>query len=50
MLGTFLEWIAIIFITVPSFAPVVLNLGFDPVWFGVPFAMNSQMYYLSPPP
>jgi tripartite ATP-independent transporter DctM subunit len=49
LLGTFLEWIAIIFITVPIFAPVVVDLGFDPVWFGVLFAMNIQMYYLSPP-
>lgn len=49
LLGTFLEWIAIIFITVPIFAPVVVSLGYDPVWFGVLFAMNIQIYYLSPP-
>lgn len=49
VLGTFLEWIAIIFITVPIFAPVVVDLGYDPVWFGVLFAMNIQIYYLSPP-
>ncbi len=49
VLGTFLEWIAIIFITVPIFAPVIVDLGFDPVWFGVLFAMNIQIYYLSPP-
>jgi tripartite ATP-independent transporter DctM subunit len=49
VLGTFLEWIAILFITVPIFAPVVSDLGFDPIWFGVLFAMNIQIYYLSPP-
>lgn len=49
VLGTFLEWIAILFITVPIFAPVVADLGFDPIWFGVLFAMNIQIYYLSPP-
>lgn len=49
VLGTFMEWIAIIFITVPIFAPVIKDLGFDPVWFGVLFAMNIQIYYLSPP-
>lgn len=48
-LGTFLEWIAIIFITVPVFAPVVQQLGYDPVWFGILFAMNIQIYMLSPP-
>lgn len=49
VLGTFLEWIAILFITVPIFAPVVVDLGYDPIWFGVLFAMNIQIYYLSPP-
>jgi tripartite ATP-independent transporter DctM subunit len=57
ILGTFMEWIAIIFITVPVFAPVVRDLapalGMDPdwaaVWFGVLFVMNIQIYFLSPP-
>jgi tripartite ATP-independent transporter DctM subunit len=49
VLGTFMEWIAIVFITVPIFAPVVVQLGFDPVWFGVLFVMNMQIYFLSPP-
>ena len=49
VLGTFMEWIAIIFITIPIFGPVVTDLGFDPIWFGVLFAINLQIYYLSPP-
>ncbi len=57
VLGTFMEWIAIIFITVPVFAPVVRDLGpelgMDPdwaaVWFGILFVMNIQIYFLSPP-
>ncbi|MDA0763037.1 MAG: TRAP transporter large permease subunit [Proteobacteria bacterium] len=57
ILGTFMEWIAIAFITVPVFAPVVVKmapeLGLDPewaaVWFGVLFVMNIQIYFLSPP-
>jgi tripartite ATP-independent transporter DctM subunit len=49
ILGTFMEWIAIVFITVPIFAPVVVSLGFDPVWFGILFVMNMQIYFLSPP-
>lgn len=48
-LGTFMEWIAIVFITVPVFAPVVVQLGYDPIWFGILFAMNIQIYMLSPP-
>lgn len=49
VLGTFMEWIAIVFITIPIFAPVVQSLGFDPIWFGVLFVMNMQIYFLSPP-
>lgn len=57
ILGTFMEWIAIIFITVPVFAPVVRDLapelGMTPewaaVWFGILFVMNIQIYFLSPP-
>ena len=49
ILGTFLDWVAIVFITVPVFAPVVVQLGYDPVWFGTLFAMNVQIYMLSPP-
>ena len=57
ILGTFMEWIAIIFITVPVFAPVVKDmapeLGMEPewaaVWFGILFVMNIQIYFLSPP-
>ena len=57
VLGTFMEWIAIIFIIVPVFAPVVRDLapelGLTPewaaVWFGILFVMNIQIYFLSPP-
>jgi tripartite ATP-independent transporter DctM subunit len=49
ILGTFMEWIAIAYITVPIFAPVVVALGFDPIWFGVLFVINIQIYFLSPP-
>lgn len=57
VLGTFLEWIAILLITVPIFAPVVAQLPFEwvgtaeevKVWFGVLVAINIQIYFLSPP-
>ncbi|MEM9139450.1 MAG: TRAP transporter large permease subunit, partial [Pseudomonadota bacterium] len=57
ILGTFMEWIAIILITVPVFAPVVEllapELGLEPewakIWFGILFVMNIQIYFLSPP-
>ena len=57
VLGTFMEWIAIVFITVPVFAPVVMALAPElgltedqaKVWFGILFVMNIQIYFLSPP-
>ena len=57
ILGTFMEWIAIIFITVPVFAPVVVTLAPElglsaddaKIWFGILFVMNIQIYFLSPP-
>ncbi len=57
ILGTFMEWIAIVFITVPVFAPVVMTLAPElgltedqaKIWFGVLFVMNIQIYFLSPP-
>ncbi|SMX50442.1 TRAP transporter large permease subunit [Maliponia aquimaris] len=57
VLGTFMEWIAIVLITVPVFAPVVITLapelGLTPdqakIWFGILFVMNIQIYFLSPP-
>ncbi|RAH98872.1 TRAP transporter permease DctM/Q [Acuticoccus sediminis] len=48
-LGTVLDEIGIILLTVPVFLPVVHSLGFDQVWFGVLFAMTIQMGYISPP-
>ncbi|MDO9228678.1 MAG: TRAP transporter large permease subunit [Syntrophales bacterium] len=48
-LGCFLDWIGILFLTLPIFLPIVLDMGFDNVWFGVVFCMNMHIAYLSPP-
>ena len=49
VLGMFLDWVGIALLTMPIFVPIVVNLGFDPIWFGVLFAMNMQVSFLSPP-
>lgn len=49
VLGMFLDWVGIALLTMPIFVPIVRNLGLDPVWFGVVFAMNMQISFLSPP-
>jgi len=49
ILGMIIDWLGILFLTIPLFIPIVEALGFDPVWFGVLFVMNIQMAYLTPP-
>ena len=49
VLGLFLDWIGIAMLTLPIFLPIVTQLGFDPIWFGVLFAVNMQVSFLSPP-
>ncbi|PTW58741.1 tripartite ATP-independent transporter DctM subunit [Breoghania corrubedonensis] len=49
VLGMFLDWIGIALLTLPIFVPIVKQLGYDPVWFGVLFAVNMQVSYLTPP-
>src|SRR3546814_13565170 len=48
-LGTVLDEIGIILLTVPVFIPIVKLLGFDELWFGVLYAITIQMGYISPP-
>ncbi len=48
-LGTVLDELGIILLTVPVFLPIVRLLGFDELWFGVLYAITIQMGYISPP-
>jgi len=48
-LGLFLDEIGIILLCVPIFIPIITDLGFDPVWFGILFLINAQMDYITPP-
>lgn len=47
--GAFLDALALVLLTIPIFYPVVLGLGFDPVWFGVMIVLVTQMGVISPP-
>jgi len=49
LLGFFLDWIEITFIVLPLVAPVVVDLGFDIVWFTILFAVCLQTSFLTPP-
>ncbi len=47
--GMFLDDLAILFVIMPVYIPVVISYGFDPVWFAILFVVNMQMAYLTPP-
>jgi tripartite ATP-independent transporter DctM subunit len=49
ILGFLVDWIAIIYITLPIFLPIITNLGFNKLWFLVMMAVNLQTSFLSPP-
>ena len=49
ILGFFLDWIELTLIILPLVSPVVMHLGFDPVWFTILFAVCLQTSFLTPP-
>ena len=49
ILGCFLDALAMILLTVPIFFPIVVDLGFDPIWFGVIVVMVVELGLITPP-
>lgn len=49
ILGTFLEGFAILVLTLPIVHPLIVSLGFDPIWFGVVMVIVLEMGLISPP-
>src|SRR6187455_2630554 len=49
ILGTAMEELSMILLTVPVFFPLVVHLGFDPVWFGIIIVVVVQIGLISPP-
>jgi tripartite ATP-independent transporter DctM subunit len=49
VLGTAMEELSMILLTVPVFFPLVVYLGFDPVWFGVIIVVIVEIGLISPP-
>ncbi len=49
VLGCALDSLAMILLTIPIFFPVVQNLGFDPVWFGIVVVMVVELGLITPP-
>jgi C4-dicarboxylate transporter DctM subunit len=49
VLGTLMEELSMVLLTLPVFFPIVTQLGFDPVWFGVLIVLVVQIGLISPP-
>ncbi len=49
LLGFILDFIEITFVVVPIVGPILLMMGFDPVWLGIMIAINLQTSFLTPP-
>ena len=48
-LGTFLEGLAMLVLTLHIVFPTITELGFDPIWFGVVVVITLEMGLISPP-
>jgi tripartite ATP-independent transporter DctM subunit len=49
VMGTFLDDTAMLVIVAPLYVPLVISLGFDPVWYGVLYTISCQIAYMTPP-
>ena len=48
-MGMFLDDTAMLVIVAPLYVPLVISLGFDPIWFGVLYTISCQIAYMTPP-
>jgi len=48
-LGCIMDTLALTLITLPIIFPLILSLGFDPIWFGILFTINVEMALVTPP-
>jgi len=49
LMGMFIDWAAILLVTVPIFMPIAMEIGFDPLWFAILMCVNLQTSFLTPP-
>ncbi len=47
--GCFMDSLAMVTLTVPVLYPLILKLGFDPIWFGVIIVLVAEMGVITPP-
>jgi len=49
ILGFIMDGLAILMVSMPLFIPIIVNLGFDPVWFGILVTVNIEIALITPP-
>jgi C4-dicarboxylate transporter DctM subunit len=49
LLGCFLETLSMMVTTIPIVTPLVVSLGFDPVWFGIFLVLMAELALITPP-
>ncbi len=49
IMGMFLDWVGILLVFVPVLSPVIITLGFDPLWFAMVICVTLQTSFLTPP-
>jgi C4-dicarboxylate transporter DctM subunit len=47
--GCIMDALAMVMLTIPIFYPVVIQLGYDPIWFGIIIVLVTQMGVITPP-
>ena len=49
LMGMFLDDTAMLIIVAPLYVPLIIRLGYDPIWYGVLYTITCQMAYMTPP-
>ena len=49
IMGTFLDDTAMLVIVAPLYVPLIISLGFDPIWYGILYTITCQIAYMTPP-
>ncbi|HXV41011.1 MAG TPA: TRAP transporter large permease subunit [Steroidobacteraceae bacterium] len=49
VMGTFLDDTAMLIIVAPLYVPLIIALGFNPIWYGVLYTITCQVAYMTPP-
>jgi len=49
LMGTFLDDTAMLIIVAPLYVPLIIALGFNPIWYGILYTITCQIAYMTPP-